>query len=233
MSLKNKPKNQKKIYIYSGAGISVESGLGTFRGSNGLWENHKIDDVCNFMTWERNYELVHRFYNERRKELNGKSPNQAHKIIKELQDKYGIDNVINITTNIDPFFEEAGVKNTVYLHGYLKEMINLETGNILNVDGEFKEFKNGKYKPNVVFFNEPAPQYIHLKRNRFEVKDGDVIICIGMSFNVIHPSDIMPYQKEVKTININLDETTHSQYDFDLKITKTASEGLQEALKEL
>ena len=79
----------KKIIIFSGAGLSAESGISTFRDANGLWENHKIEDVCDENTWRDNFDLVHNFYNERRKQLQEVEPNEAHKTIKRLYDRFG------------------------------------------------------------------------------------------------------------------------------------------------
>jgi NAD-dependent deacetylase len=226
----------KKIYIYSGAGISAEAGIPTFRGNDGLWENHNINEVCDFRTWEDNYDLVHEFYNKRRTELKNKLPTEAHKIVKLLQDKLGVHNIINVTTNIDNLFEKAGVKNTNYLHGNLCEMIDYQKNKIINIkEKEFTKYKNKeeKYKPHITFFNEPAPAHIIMKKNTYDMKDGDVVICIGMSFNVVHPIQIMPYNKNIRSVNINLNEETHKDYIFSETLTMSASDGLASLLDSL
>ena len=205
--LNNEKREERKIYIYSGAGISEESGITTFRGNNGLWENYKISEVCDFRTWEHNYDLVHDFYNKRRLDLEDKKPNEAHNIIRKMQKKFGTKNIINVTTNIDDLFEKAKVKNTVHLHGYLHEMVDFQKNKIIKlIDPVFEDYRiiNKKYKPNVTFFNEPAPQYVEMQKNSYNMKDGDIVICVGMSFNVIHPLQLMPFNKNITSININL-----------------------------
>jgi NAD-dependent deacetylase len=231
---KKKPDNSRKIYIYSGAGISVESGIKTFRGQDGLWENHEINEVCNFRTWEKNYDLVHEFYNQRRYELRNCRPNKAHKIIASLQKKYGVDNIINVTTNIDNLFEKASVKNTVHLHGKLNEIYDLTKQKVLNVgENSFSLYKTSDhmYKPGVVFFNEPTPEYIHMKSNAYNMKDGDIVITIGMSFNVVPANYVMPYSAKVIAININPDTSTNHHYKFDHCFNESASDGLEAVLK--
>lgn len=120
----------KKIVVFSGAGIDAESGISTFRDANGLWENHRIEDVCSFHTWEDNYDLVHKFYDDRREQLGTVFPNVAHTLVSYWQKKY---TCLNITTNVSDLFERAGVKDTVHLHGFLPEVKNVETGKISNI----------------------------------------------------------------------------------------------------
>lgn len=104
------------IVILTGAGISAESGLKTFRDSDGLWENHRIEDVATPEAWLRNPQLVQQFYNERRKSVLEAQPNEAHKALARLQNKY---NVQIITQNIDDLHERAGSENVLHLHGVI------------------------------------------------------------------------------------------------------------------
>lgn len=234
--VKNKKENVRKIFIISGAGISQESGIQTFRDQNGMWENHKIDDVCNYFTWKRNFNLVHEFYNKRRVSLKDVSPNEAHMLIASLQKKYGIENVINITTNIDDLFERADVKNTLYLHGNLtkiKDTTNDLSFDIGYTDFEYEKDLEKKYKPDVIFFHESAPNYKILEKNKFLMNDNDIVITIGMSFVVVKPERIFSSYAKTINININLDEETHTKWNFNKAITLKATSGLKKVVEEL
>lgn len=183
----------KKIYIFSGAGISAPSGISTFRGNDGLWNNHKIDEICNEFTWRKNYNKVHNFYNDLRTSIEDKLPNKAHLKIKEWQDKYGKENVINITQNIDDLFERANVENSIHLHGELTKMECLTCGNIFDIG--YTNFVIGEHscpvcdknyiKPFVVFFNSTdVPNYYVAKRHLNSIETGDVFLIIGTMGNV-------------------------------------------------
>jgi len=104
----------KKLVILTGAGISAESGIPTFRDSNGLWENHKIEDVATPMGWLKNKKLVLDFYNERRKNIINSEPNIAHRLLAELEEYFDI---TIITQNVDDLHERAGSKKIIHLHG--------------------------------------------------------------------------------------------------------------------
>lgn len=107
----------KTIVTFSGAGLSAESGIPTFRDSNGLWHNHKVEDVATPEGWQKDKELVLKFYEERAKNISAAEPNAGHKALAALQDKY---RVINITQNIDDLLERAGCKEVVHLHGSIR-----------------------------------------------------------------------------------------------------------------
>ena len=110
---------KKKLVVLSGAGISAESGISTFRDSNGLWENHRIEDVASPEGFARNPKLVLDFYNLRRRQLKDVKPNLAHEILAELEQDY---DVYIITQNVDDLHERAGSKNVIHLHGELKKV---------------------------------------------------------------------------------------------------------------
>ncbi|MGX3010184.1 SIR2 family NAD-dependent protein deacylase [Helicobacter sp. 23-1044] len=139
-----------KIIIFSGAGISAESGLATFRDSNGLWANYDINVVCNYHSWRQNYELVHKFYNLRREELARVKPNIAHQIAQKLAQNF---EVINITQNVDDLFERAylgllGDFNTLDCHESQSDSRNdnldfsqYDNANILHLHGKLWEIR--------------------------------------------------------------------------------------------
>lgn len=107
----------KTLVVFSGAGLSAESGIPTFRDSNGLWHNHKVEDVASPEGWKKDKETVLKFYEERSKNISQAQPNEAHKAISQLQEKY---RVINITQNIDDLLERAGCKEVLHLHGSIR-----------------------------------------------------------------------------------------------------------------
>lgn len=184
MSFKN-----GKIVVFSGAGLSAESGIATFRDSNGLWANYDPMVVCNYQNWEQNYKLVHSFYNKRRSELATKKPNIAHKVIKKLEDEFGI---INITQNIDNLFERAGCKKVLHLHGNLTSLRCLECESIIDIGYEEYKFtlcpkcNAPKLKPNIVFFYEQAPKYWDLYQVFDNICDDDIVLVVGTSGAVIN-----------------------------------------------
>ena len=104
--------SKKQVVVFTGAGISAESGIKTFRDAGGLWENYKIEDVATPEAWKKNQELVNEFYNARRKQVIAASPNKAHYFIADLESKF---NVNVVTQNVDDFHERAGSKNVLHL----------------------------------------------------------------------------------------------------------------------
>ena len=107
----------KKLVVFSGAGMSAESGISTFRDADGLWENHNIEDVATPEAWRKNPALVQRFYNERRKQIISVDPSKAHSLVAQFQENYHLD---VITQNIDDLHERAGCKNVLHLHGNIR-----------------------------------------------------------------------------------------------------------------
>lgn len=177
----------KRVTFFTGAGISAESGVPTFRtGPDALWENHRVEDVCHIDTFERNYDLVHRFYNQRRTALAGVQPNAAHHAIAELQNAYP-GQVRLMTTNVDDLHERAGSRDLRHIHGNLLEMVNLASGEVFPLD--YIEFDHvgtaGRFKPNVVFFGEVAPVYAELFELMDSLDERDLVVVVGSSELVI------------------------------------------------
>ena len=110
-------KTKPKLVVFSGAGMSAESGIQTFRGSDGLWEQHRIEDVATPEAWARNPEMVQRFYNQRRQNILNASPNVAHQLIAQLENRYDVQ---IITQNIDDLHERAGSSSVLHLHGNIR-----------------------------------------------------------------------------------------------------------------
>lgn len=193
-----------RIIIFSGAGISAESGLATFRDSNGLWANYDPDIVCNYRNWRENYKIVHKFYNQRREELKHTKPNIAHIITQKLSQEF---EVINITQNVDDFFERAYLEvnnvdssdfvnyaraGILHLHGKLWELRCEHCESITTIGYESYDFSPCEkcgyelLKPNIVFFYEQAPKYAEMYEIFDSIKDDDIILVVGTSGEVVN-----------------------------------------------
>lgn len=198
----------KRVIFISGAGLSAESGIPTFRtGTDAIWEGYSASDVCNMHTFKKNYDLVHKFYNDRRVALGKVEPNEAHKIIGDLQQKYGKDKIINLTTNVDDLLERAGCEDVLHVHGFLREMIigyNTDNPKIVDI-GYSAHTPNTDCidKPNVVLFYESAPKYQDMYELLYDGldKDNDIVVIIGASFVVIDFGAII--SNYIKVYNIN------------------------------
>lgn len=175
-----------KLVISSGAGISAESGISTFRDAGGLWENYPVMEVCSADGFRRNPSLVHEFYNARRRDLRTKFPNDAHKILKELEKDF---DVYVITQNVDDLHERAGSSKILHLHGELMKIRSVsDPCYIETLDMEHLETtpettgKNGhKMRPHIVFFQEPVP---NIELAMEWVQEADIFVVVGTSLAV-------------------------------------------------
>ena len=185
---------KKKIAVLTGAGISAESGIKTFRDSNGLWEDHKVEDVASPEGWARDKKLVLDFYNQRRKQLLQCTPNRAHIALAELETKY---DVTVVTQNVDDLHERGGSKNIIHLHGELLKMRssfdeNLVydcTGDILIGD---KCEDGSQLRPAIVWFGEAVPK---IEEAAKVVQQADILIVIGTSLVVYPAAGLINYSK--------------------------------------
>ena len=185
---------KKKIAVLTGAGISAESGIKTFRDSNGLWEDHKVEDVASPEGWARDKKLVLDFYNQRRKQLLQCTPNRAHIALAKLEIKY---EVTIVTQNVDDLHERGGSKNIIHLHGELLKMRssfdeNLEydcTGDILIGD---KCEDGSQLRPAIVWFGEAVPK---IEEAAKVVQQADILIVIGTSLVVYPAAGLINYSK--------------------------------------
>jgi NAD-dependent deacetylase len=176
--------SRKKIVVLSGAGISAESGIPTFRASDGLWENHRIEDVATPEAWKRNPTLVQDFYNQRRKQALRVQPNAGHYALVKLEDKY---DVTVITQNVDNLHEKAGSSNVIHLHGELfKARSTVDESLIYAIEGwEIKDGdrceKGSPLRPHIVWFGEAVPM-MDIALDITE--DADLLIVVGTSLHV-------------------------------------------------
>lgn len=178
--------DKKNIVVLTGAGISAESGIKTFRDSDGLWENHRIEDVATFDAWQYNREMVLDFYNQRRKQLQECSPNDAHKLLVKLEEKY---NVHIITQNVDDLHERAGSKHVLHLHGeLLKVRSTLNEQLIYDWRTDLKEGDKcelgSQLRPHIVWFGEQVPM---METAGKIASRADIFIVIGTSL-VVYPA---------------------------------------------
>ena len=197
----------KRLIVLSGAGLSAESGIQTFRSDTGLWNNHDINVVCNYLTWKQNFKTVHNFYNDRRKELKNKKPNLMHQKIAEWQ-KQLKNKCILITQNIDDLLEKAGCENVIHLHGYSNKLICTDCNYIYN-DLKYKPYdfsnclkcKSKWVKPLIVFFNEPAPEYRNLYEIFGNLTSNDLVLIVGTSGTVINVNYLLSFSNSKNILN--------------------------------
>ena len=191
---------KQRITILSVAGISAESGISTFRDSDGLWEKHRIEDVATPEAWRLNPELVQQFYNQRRKQLFDVEPNAAHLAITELQSKFDVQ---VITQNVDDLHERAGNQNVLHLHGELKKVRSTARPfTVYELDGwELKMgdlCENGhQLRPHIVWFGEDVP---NLFRASELVSSSDAVIIVGTSLNVYPAAGLYRYTRPDRPI---------------------------------
>ena len=203
-----------KIVVLTGAGISQESGIKTFRDSGGLWENHDIYDVAHPSGWARNKSLVNRFYNERRKQLHECLPNAAHTALAELEQHH---DVTIITQNVDDLHERGGSTNIMHLHGELFKVRDEYTDEVFECKGELADdavSPNGNpLRPHVVWFEEGVPNFPLAQKI---VSEAELLLIVGTSLEV-YPAAIL-HLSVPKDCNVHL---------FNAERTKGFSAGKQ------
>lgn len=228
-----------KLVVFSGAGMSAESGISTFRDSNGLWENYDIQQVATPEAWERNPALVQRFYNERRKNILEAQPNEAHQYIAKLQDHYDVQ---VITQNIDDLHERAGSQNVLHLHGNIR--LAKSSGPDAQYTTQFYEINGWKLdleqdfcpdgyplRPHVVWFGEAVPAYEEAIRL---VQSADIFIVIGSTLSV-YPVAALVHEIPHYTKAYYIDpQADHSRVPPQYKLLNmTATEGMHELFHQL
>lgn len=225
----------KKIVFLTGAGISKESGIPTFRDAgDGLWENYDVQEVATHSAIVRNPDLVYKFINELKNKYKDCTPNEAHKLIAELEKDY---EVVVITQNIDTLHEQAGSTNVVHLHGDLSKVRAVDNYNLLfdyKEDITPESVINGhKVRPHIVLFGEEVPNIEIVSKI---LCDADICVVIGTSFNVYPAANLVmyvPYGNPIYYIDPNPAYTP----DYpDIKVIKevatTGMKALVETLKE-
>jgi NAD-dependent deacetylase len=224
--------NERRLVLFTGSGISADSGLDTFRTSGGesLWAKYDPEVVCNFLCWEENFSQVHEFYSRRREELGKVAPNKAHYLAVDWEKRY---NAELITQNVDDLFERAGARYVMHVHGFLTAMRCLSCGSQWYFG--YKKFDPGAdrcptcsrvqtIKPNVVFFNEPAPRYAQMWSSLESLTEDDVLVAIGTS-GLVLPIGQIARRCPATTILSNLESAESPRdEDFDHVLHGRASE---------
>lgn len=238
MGLRN-GKIMKKIVFLTGAGMSVESGFKTFRGSDGLWENYPVEQVATHEGWEADPTLVTNFYNMLRKKLYAAKPNEGHRLIRQLEEAY---DVTVITQNVDNLHERAGSSRVIHLHGELAKVCSsrdpyneayireLSEDNC-TVEPGTKAEDGSLLRPFIVFFGESVPM---ISVAAEYAREADIFVIIGTSLNVYPAAGLVQYTKPDCPIYLIDPEAVHTSGIRHLKhIQKGASEGMKELMKVL
>jgi NAD-dependent deacetylase len=225
-----------KIVILTGAGISAESGINTFRDADGLWEGHDVMDVASPEGWRRNQELVLDFYNQRRRQLKTVAPNAAHLALKELEKQY---EVVVVTQNVDDLHERGGSTNIIHLHGELRKVRSTGDEDLVYdwdedcVLGDRCK-KGYQLRPHIVWFGEAVPA---LEAAVDEIYDADHILIIGTSMQVYPAAGLVGYAPRNANIYY-IDPKPSINYELQQRnklevITEAATTGVRKVVDRL
>lgn len=222
---------KKKLVVLTGAGISAESGLKTFRDSDGLWEEHRIEDVATPRAWKRNPQLVLDFYNMRRSNVLSAQPNAAHVSLAALQVHF---DVHIITQNIDDLHERAGSENVMHLHGKILEMRSEKNESLVYpIKGNMKlgdlAEDGAQLRPNIVWFEEPVPM---IEQAILIMQHADIFLLVGSSLAVYPAAGLIDYVPPfVEKYVVDKQVPYVGRYQNVIPIEKTATEGMEDVKK--
>ncbi len=224
---------KQKIVVLTGAGISAESGLKTFRDNNGLWENYRIEDVATQSAWQRNPELVLEFYNMRRKNVREVQPNKAHYELAALEQYF---DVAVVTQNIDDLHERAGTTNVMHLHGEILKMRSEKNERLIypiETDikpGDLAE-DGAQLRPHIVWFEEPVPM---IEQAIPVMQSADIFVLIGSSLAVYPAAGLIRYvRNDVPKYVLDKSIPDLNYYQNIIPVEKTATEGIEDLKKAL
>jgi NAD-dependent deacetylase len=222
----------KRVVILTGAGMSAESGLRTFREMGGLWEEYDVYQVASPEGWEKDQDLVLRFYNERRKQLLETLPNRGHHALAEMEKDY---DMVIVTQNIDDLHERAGSSRILHLHGELrKSRSTVDPGLVYEIEGwELNKGdlceKGSQLRPHVVWFGEAVPA---IEEASELVSGADVFAIIGTSMNVYPAAGLINYVPDsIPIYLIDPNEVAVAGYSGINVIRKKAGEGVDELIR--
>ena len=225
----------KKIVVFTGAGVSADSGLSTFRDADGLWANYRIEDVCTPEALKRNRALVVEFYNKRRKELFSVEPNAAHLAIAELEKYFDVEVV---TQNVDNLHERAGSTHVTHLHGELMKLRSERNPDLIVLIEGWEQTLDAKaedgalLRPHIVFFGESVPMF---DRATQIAAEADLMIVVGTSLAVYPAAMLVRYAKAgvpVFVVDPGTPDTSMIRNPLN-HIKARAAEGMPELAKQL
>lgn len=228
---------KKKIVFLTGAGMSVESGFKTFRGSDGLWENFPVEQVASHEGWERDPDFVNGFYNGLRKKLFAAQPNEGHRLIADLEKDY---EVVVVTQNVDNLHEKAGSSHIIHLHGELTKVCSsrdqFDERYVKELTEDNSEVSPGEkagdgslLRPFIVFFGESVPM---ISPAAEAASVADIFVIIGTSLNVYPAAGLVRYCRPgIPIYLIDPDEVATGGIPNLTHIRKGASEGMKELCK--
>jgi len=221
------------IVILTGAGISAESGLSTFRSQNGLWEGYAVDEIATYKEYKRDPMLVHQFYNNLRRKLQspGIKPNAAHIALAKLEKAFGADNVLLVTQNVDNLHERAGSEHIIHMHGELLKVRDEKTEQILNWQSDIDHKKDPTLRPHIVWFGEMP---LNMPQIYDALTKANYFIAIGTSGNVYPAAGFIDIARKSgsKTIELNLKPSLGENL-FNQKIYGKATEVVPTFVAEL
>jgi NAD-dependent deacetylase len=229
----------KKIVFLTGAGISAESGITTFRDSGGLWEQYPVEAVASIEGYYRNPELVINFYNERRRQLADVQPNEAHRLVAKLEGQY---DVCVVTQNVDNLHERGGSHNVIHLHGELMKATSTANPNdpkciitLPSADSDInlgdKAADGSQLRPFIVWFGESVPM---IEPAAKRVAEADIVIVIGTSLNVYPAAGLLGYaHHDAEVYLIDPHPNNVPAYSNIHVIAKKATEGMRELYAQL
>jgi len=234
-SMKRK-KKMTKIVVLTGAGISAESGIKTFRDAGGLWEGYKVEDVATPEAWVRQPAVVLDFYNERRRQLLNVDPNLAHHALYRLEKAH---EVVIITQNVDDLHERAGNKNIIHLHGELLKARSTSHEHLLYewkkdlVIGDTCE-RGSQLRPHIVWFGEMVPM---LEKAIEEMYEADIVLVVGSSMQVYPAASVVGYAPSDAAI-FYIDPNPQINYELAMRpgleiIAKPATVGVSEVVERI
>ena len=223
----------RRIVFLTGAGMSAESGISTFRDSDGLWENYSVEEVCTHEAWIRQPGVLLDFYNMLRRKFKDCKPNEGHRLIAALEDKYDVQ---VITQNVDNLHEQAGSKHVLHLHGELMKCRaeGQDNGIHYPLDPENPDIHLGdvdshgvQLRPHIVFFGEDVP---NLEAAARIMTTAEIVVVIGTSLNVYPAAGLLQYAPAGVPIWL-IDPKPVASYRAVTQIQKGASEGMKELME--
>jgi NAD-dependent deacetylase len=226
--------SKKRLVVFTGAGMSAESGIKTFRDAGGLWEEYRIEEVATYDAWAKNRDLVLEFYNMRRKQVMEANPNEAHLFLAELQKRFDVQ---VITQNVDDLHERAGSKKVLHLHGEIMKARSSVDSNLIYplktaiISPGDKCEKGSQLRPHIVWFGEMVPE---MEKANAIASKAELFVVIGTSLNVYPAAGVLNFVPSfVPTWLLDPGEF-NLDYMKELKhIKKTAVNGIEDLKREL